>query len=389
MKRQRVFWFTVLLALAIFLVHRFTTEMHWFNVGEEFELPQPVTIPEGLDSIRAEDCGVCHVEEFEEWKTSIHANAWKDPYFLIDFAFDGSKQICLNCHTPLVNQQENYVRGFKDSAKYDPILEPNPNFDPAFRDEGVTCAVCHIKDGVIIGPYGLETDVHPVKKDELFKDGNSACRRCHLIFSNRWDTFLKMSICGTFSEIEETGKKINCQKCHMPTVNRPIVPGGEVRRVGRHLWRGGHDPQMVKASLKAKLVETTVSSGLSGAKREFTLYLTNVGTEHRLPTGTPDRHLKVTFRLLDEDGQVIKEKNHFYQRIILWRPFMIDLWDPRLKYLERVSRTFRFRSSTEPKPAFLEAEVWYGLLRESRRKKIGYENKEPIRYRIYYEKAPL
>ena len=66
----------------------------------------------------------------------MHAKAWEDPYFQVDFAYDGSKQICLNCHTPLVNQQEDLVLGFNDADKFDPILKTNPDYDRALRDEG-------------------------------------------------------------------------------------------------------------------------------------------------------------------------------------------------------------------------------------------------------------
>ena len=32
-------------------------------------------IPEGLTSLKAESCGQCHREIYDEWKTSIHAHA--------------------------------------------------------------------------------------------------------------------------------------------------------------------------------------------------------------------------------------------------------------------------------------------------------------------------
>ena len=38
-------------------------------------------IPVGLESLKAKECGRCHQEIYEEWKTSIHAHAYKDPFF--------------------------------------------------------------------------------------------------------------------------------------------------------------------------------------------------------------------------------------------------------------------------------------------------------------------
>ena len=38
-------------------------------------------IPEGLTSLKAESCGQCHREIYDEWKTSIHSQAYTDPFF--------------------------------------------------------------------------------------------------------------------------------------------------------------------------------------------------------------------------------------------------------------------------------------------------------------------
>ena len=127
-----------IISVAVFLVWLFIRPMNIFVVDEKFERPIPVIIPEGLTSISAKECKECHEDIYREWAESMHAKAWIDPYYQVDYLFDGSQQICLNCHIPLENQQENLVLGFKDKEKFRPILKPNPNFDPALRDEGVT-----------------------------------------------------------------------------------------------------------------------------------------------------------------------------------------------------------------------------------------------------------
>lgn len=385
MSRRKVFWLFILL-LVVFMAHRFTREIHIFTVSEEFERPTPVKVPQGLGSISAEECAICHEEIAKEWKTSIHADAWTDPYFQVDFEFDGSQQICLNCHTPLENQQENLVVGFRDSGKFDPILKPNPNFDKALQHEGVTCAVCHIENGVILGPYDIETDAHPVRQDSRFTDGRGVCERCHMVVNTRRDVFLKLPPCGNFAEIEEAGKKINCVKCHMPAVERSMAIGAPVRKGGRHLFRGGHDPDMVKKAVKVELREESVTGK---SKKIYTVSITNVGTEHRLPTGTPDRHLKVSFRLFDANRNLIKEKSYFLQRIIMWRPIIMDLWDDRIKFQETRTYRFEFSRESKPAPAYLEAEVRYGLLREKQRVKIGYQNVDPISYSLFRKEIEL
>ena len=38
-------------------------------------------IPDGTISLKARDCGTCHVEIYQEWQTSLHAKAFLDPFF--------------------------------------------------------------------------------------------------------------------------------------------------------------------------------------------------------------------------------------------------------------------------------------------------------------------
>ncbi|MEE8484662.1 MAG: multiheme c-type cytochrome, partial [Nitrospinota bacterium] len=371
MKPRKAVLLIVILLLAAFLVHRLTRPLLFFEVTDAFERPMSVVMPKGLESQSSAECAVCHDEIAAEWETTIHANAWKDPYFQVDFVYDGSLQVCLNCHTPLENQQENLVIGFNDSDKLDPIFKPNPNFSAELRDEGVTCVVCHVVDGVIEGPFGAQTDAHPTRKDERFTDGSGVCKKCHWVTGDRWDMFLKLPPCGNFAEIEEAGKKPNCTKCHMPKVTRPAAIGGPEREVGRHLFRGGHDAKMVKSAIKIVLKNESVPGQ---RMKRFKLSLTNTGAAHRLPTGTPDRHLEITFKLLDAGGNVIRSEEHILQRTILWRPFIIDLWDTRIKSGETTDLTFSFGSKPGDGAAFVEARVRYGLLHEKRRKLIGYEN---------------
>ncbi len=133
-------------------------------------------------------------------------------------------------------------------------------------------------------------------------------------------------------------------------------------------------------------IELTEESAGSGSTKRYRIALTNTGTEHRLPTGTPDRHREIAFRLFDKKNDLIQEKIQFLERVILWRPFVVDLWDTRIKFNETRTSQFEFSMDRDPVPALLTAEVRYGLLHEKRRKRIGYENVEPITYRLFYER---
>ena len=398
----------VVLAAALFLGWRLVRPMNIFVVSEAFERPiSTAQIPQPLETLRAEECASCHREIFDEWSTTIHSQAWTDPYFQADFVFDGSLQICKNCHTPLDRQQEHLVLGFRDKEKWDPILAPNPEFDPKLQHEGVTCAVCHLRDGKILGPRGSETAPHPVEK---VVDNNLFCVRCHVVGGERWDTFFRFPPCGTVAEIQATPgprpvaegitsssgasgeivvpdtTSLGCVDCHMPLVERPVVEGGEVRRTRRHVWRGGHDPEMVRKGLTIDLREETASEP---EERRFVLSLTNSGAAHYLPTGTPDRHLTVTMRLLDQAGGILKEQKHTLKRTILWRPFIVDLWDTRLPRGQPRSYDFEFSVADKPKPVLLEVVVRYFLVDEERRQRIGYEDKEATSYEVYRRSVSL
>lgn len=406
-RTQTVVVATLALALAVFLAWRFLRPMNIFVVSEAFERPIVTTrIPNGLKTLNAEECGNCHRDHFDEWRTSIHHAAWTDPYFQVDFRFDGSQQICKNCHIPLDRQQEGTVLGFRDSEKWHPILAPNPAFDPALQSEGVTCAVCHVKDGAVLGPNGSDAAPHPVRKLE---SPNQVCVRCHVVGGNRWDTFYKMPPCGTVAEIrlssgsspdgrdaqstrdgygEITAAKasaLGCVECHMPPVQRAVVRGGTLREGHRHLWRGGHDPEMVRQALSVKLSEAPTAAG----KRRFVLTVENTGATHFLPTGTPDRHLLLRLRLLDRRANVLAEREEKLVRTILWRPFIVDLWDTRLPLSQPHALELEVPATETSTAHALEGTVSYFLVDERRRQRIGYEDANAIGYEVFHRIVPL
>jgi hypothetical protein len=353
-----------------------------FLISDKFATPMPITTPPpGLDSLRASECGECHAEIYREWANSMHAKAWIDPYYQIDFVFDGSQQVCLNCHIPLQNQQEDLVVGFKDRQRFKPILIKNPDFDPELQQEGVTCAVCHVRDNYIIGPYGDTRAPHPSRYDPVMTDGLGVCEKCHVVSGERWDTFYRIPPCGTVTEIREglPLEKINCPGCHMPEVVRPLTEGAPVRTGRMHTWKGGHDQETVRQAVQVDLAVTRIEDNRSLAR----ITLTNTGADHYLPTGTPDRHLSVEFRVQNEQGEILKKKTYLLKRHILWRPFIVDLWDTRLARDKPRNYSFSFSSTESSSPLKLEVAVRYHLLDEARRKKISYQNREPISYFLY------
>jgi hypothetical protein len=388
----------MILAAVVFLGWRFVRPMQIFVVSPAFERPIDTRLaPAMFPTLRAEECATCHREIYDEWAKTIHSQAWTDPYFQVDWKFDGSPQICKNCHIPLDRQQEYKVVGFNDSEKWDPILEPNPDFDARLQHEGVTCNVCHFRNGKILGVSGNTSALHPVEK---LTNANQICVRCHVVSGRRWDTFFKFPPCGTVAEIKtsrgdhfvETVEEmtvdemasLGCVDCHMPLVQRPLVTDGALRETRQHLWRGGHDPETVKQGLT---ITFEPSSKDIANNDSFVLRMTNIGAAHYIPTGTPDRHLTVQLRALDKNGKVIKEEKYKLKRTVMWRPFIVDLWDTRLPRGEQ--RDYLFDIGNKSKVAIVEAEVRYHLLDETRRLRIGYENRSPIHYPVFQQRLTV
>jgi hypothetical protein len=380
------------LGIALFLVWRFIRPMNIFVIDDRFAEPVVTSqVPEILGKLKAEECAVCHREFYTEWQTTIHSQAWTDPYYQADWKFDNSQHICRSCHTPLDRQLPQKVVAYLDADKYEPVMEENPDFDHELQHEGVTCAACHYRDGKIVGMLGNTNAPHPVKK---LDSPNEVCVRCHVVDGDRWDTFFRFPPCGTVAEIQSGSKAKNntgelsvkdiaslgCVECHMPAVERPLVEGGVVRQARQHLWRGGHDPEMVKKAFTADfLADSTVEKG----KRKFVFEITNTGTRHYLPTGTPDRHLTVSLRLLDAKGKIIKEESHKLKRTVMWRPFIVDLWDTRLPYGETRRYTLEYSQERYQNATAVEVKVRYHLVDESRAKRINYQNREPIDYEVF------
>jgi len=387
--RPKLFLYAVLAALAVFLAWRFVRPMNIFVVSEAFERPVDTSgVDPSLGTLRAAECGACHPDEYRDWKTTMHAAAWTDPYYRVDWEFDDRQPICDNCHTPLDRQREHRVLGFRDREKSQPVLAPNPAYDPELQREGVTCAGCHLRGGKILGPRGNRNAPHPTAR---FSDANELCLRCHVVQGERWDTFYRLPPCGTVAEIaagqgslaSRSGEyavtdpaRLGCVQCHMPARGSGGTPGAR-----RHLWRGGHDRETVRSALTASLSESVDERGARVAE----LVLTNTGTAHFLPTGTPDRHLTVRFRALDAAGRVIAETTDTLVRTIMWRPFIVDLWDTRLAHGKPQRYTLELPSGART----IEAEVRYHLLAESRRQRIGYQPESPIAYVIYDERRAV
>lgn len=272
------------------------------------------TTPQGLPSIRAEDCGICHKAIYEEWKVSTHAHAWIDLQFQSEIQKENSPYLCINCHIPLENQQEYLIKGLVDGDIYQPIKVRNPDFDPVLQNEGISCSTCHVRDGYIIGKVGYPNAPHPVKVDSSFLN-EQLCMDCH-----NANAVVTPELVCTFQTGDEWkagpyyGQK-NCISCHMDTVSRPLMEGMTTRNSHRHWFPGSGIPKRKGLNVVGlqgmKYAPDTLSSNYSKEDSiRFQLTLTNAEAGHRLPTGDPERFYTIilSWTALDSDTIVVSKE---------------------------------------------------------------------------------
>ena len=351
-------------------------------------------VPDGLTSLTAESCGQCHREIYEEWKTSIHARAYEDPFFQAYWKKDKNIWICLNCHTPLENQQPTLIREIPRGRVEKAVQEPNPHYDAEYQKEAVTCAVCHVRDGVIYGPFEDSAAPHPTEFDPNFRTVQP-CYRCHNVVSGPAQ-FYRVGPCGTYAEyegkffIKERG--FICQSCHMPEIDRPVAINGPIRRGRRHLWRGGHDPEMVKRAIGVQ-VSSDATSPKPGERVTFTLTLVNAGAGHKIPTGDPDRHFTIEFMVEDSEGTILDQQTSTMGRWIMWQPAIVELYDNRL--LPLASREYQFTYTLPDKTEGLKIKtrVQYHILTDTQHEMLqvqyGLTGNDPYRFVVYERDFPF
>lgn len=223
-------------------------------------------------SLSPQSCGVCHPQQLADWKDSWHALGMGPGMMgqlVDDDVTPGFVQQCQRCHAPLHEQHPQVKAG-------DDAWAPNPNHDEALRLAGLTCAGCHVRGHTRYGPprrEGVEpVDDAPHGGFEVraeFQDPRF-CWSCH-DFTKKQLALEGKLLQETYEEWRRTAYArdgVTCQSCHMSE--------------GRHLWRGIHDPDTVRAAMTAEAALEHPGHLLWPVQARLTV--TNTGAGHRFPT---------------------------------------------------------------------------------------------------------
>ncbi len=191
-------------------------------------------------SLRPESCGACHPVQWNDWKTSLHARTMGPGVAgqLVEMRVNdpATAALCLTCHAPLAEQQPD-----------------DPAFDPALQRQGLVCAACHVRRHERFGPPRRDGSVDERADRTTLPHGgvtrvraflrSEFCSPCHQ-FGPEGLALNGKPLENTYEEWKASPaarQGLQCQDCHMPD--------------RRHLWRGIHDPDMVRSGVDIALAQ--------------------------------------------------------------------------------------------------------------------------------------
>jgi len=291
----------------------------------------------GTTGISAASCGQCHGEIYAEWKTSTHAHAWVDPQFQAELHKDPEVAwLCINCHTPLGNQQQMLHTPTGEVRK--PQVRQNPAFDAELQQEGITCLTCHWRPEGIAAVHAEVVAPHPVVHAPELRT-EATCTVCHQAVARLEDAL----VCtfNTGAEWADAAPGKSCPECHMPAQHRSVAPGAPARDGGRHTWPGSLIPKDTPTAEESALMAadwapgidlalSAPESGTAGDHVTVTVTVTNARAGHLVPTGDPERYLDIGVAALDPNGAPIGAAEHRIGQKWEWWPVARKLSDNRL-----------------------------------------------------------
>ena len=249
-------------------------------------------------SLLPADCGSCHPEQYRDWQRSLHAHAMgpglMGQLLAMDPTARDEHQDCIRCHAPLAEQADSLLVELAAAEQASPSASALPA--ASVHQQGVICAACHVRAHQRSGPPRRDGSTPDAAQNAAlphagfvatgaFEDSRF-CSACHQFQADEYALNGKL-LENTYDEWKASRharEGRSCQSCHMPE--------------RRHLWRGIHDPEMLRAAV-AFSVESgqRVDNGIRAA-----LSIGNTGAGHYLPTYVTPR-LVAEIEQLDGEGR--------------------------------------------------------------------------------------
>ncbi|MFM8551591.1 MAG: multiheme c-type cytochrome [Nitrospiraceae bacterium] len=298
--------------------------------------------------IRSEDCKQCHDRHYEEWKgmreqtpdlktfgrvdaALLHGTSLESPVFKTVLGLwlqtnptSEERTRCLSCHVPSVTAFPQHTDKINQQVLSGKV-----------EVEGISCASCHLINGlsatpagpptftlqpgkVMYGPYAEpeENLVHPASQSDLYRGANY-CASCHF---DKVKDVTKRDLPG------EILQGTICQDCHMEpsTGSSTSKRGAMTRSIGRHWVRGVVIPGIMlkNRNLQAEwMPRVDVEATKSPASVDGTLLVRTGSLPHSFPDGDPAlKQFLVTITVKNAQGQVlVSEQKRFglpYEQIM-------------------------------------------------------------------------
>ena len=319
---------------------------HWqFPIPLQGEPPAAYSPLEA--SLDPQQCGTCHPQQYRDWQTTLHSHAMSPGVYgqMVEMADSdpSTYTICASCHTPL-SEQLPFLEA-------DGNYHPNPAFDAKLQQAGLTCAGCHVRQHQRFGPP-RRSDLPPLPEGTPLPHGgftvsaayedSAFCSPCHQFKPTDFALNGKL-LENTYEEWRQSRyaqEGVHCQKCHMPD--------------RRHLWRGIHDPDMVRQAIDVS-VSPDASSYAAGETLTVQIVVTNRGAGHFFPTYVTPK-VFVEAHLLDAQGRLLGQTA---QQAVIGREVTLDLseetYDTRIA--PDASRTITYVQQVPEEAATLRVRI--------------------------------
>lgn len=232
-------------------------------------------------SLAPADCGSCHADQYRDWQTALHAHAMGPGLMgqLVNMAPEArdEQQDCIRCHAPLAEQADGLAAALA-AVGPSPRKSSASSQAPSLHQQGVVCAACHVRAHERSGPPRRDGTAPDAAQNAALPHGGFTaskafedsrfCSACHQFQPDEFALNGKL-LENTYEEWKSSRharEGRTCQSCHMPE--------------RRHLWRGIHDPEMVRSGVEFSVEGGTLSDGAVRAA----LTVRNTGTGHHFPT---------------------------------------------------------------------------------------------------------
>jgi Cytochrome c554 and c-prime len=219
--------------------------------------------PRGLTGTAPAHCAGCHAEIAAEWQRSSHARAFTNGVFLAEY-LPQAERFCRDCHAPLVE-------------------DPRAADAPLLLARGIDCAVCHVRDGHVLGATGSGDAKHAARKDTRLRT-SAFCGACHQfdfpepapgepVRYHPGQPLQNTLVEWTKSAYADT----SCQACHMPRV---ATDASGLRTHPSHAFSTFDNPTLLAGAVRVR-----ASARWRGDALEITVSLAPDKIGHAFPTG--------------------------------------------------------------------------------------------------------